>query len=75
VNSREWRLGEIPSANGHATARGVARVYAALAHGGAIDGIHMLSGETLRTAATTEQSYGIDLVLDRPVAFRPWDFS
>jgi len=68
VNRRDWRLAEIPSTNGHATARGVARVYAALADGGAVDGIHILSGETLRAAAT-EQSYGIDLVLDRPARF------
>jgi CubicO group peptidase (beta-lactamase class C family) len=68
VNSRQWRLGEVPSANGHATARGVARIYTALAHGGAIDGIDVLSGETLH-AATIEHSYGVDLVLDRPSRF------
>src|SRR5262249_8254267 len=30
VNRTDWRLAEIPSTNGHGTARGIARVYAAL---------------------------------------------
>jgi CubicO group peptidase (beta-lactamase class C family) len=68
VNRREWRLAEIPSTNAHATARGVARVYAALAGGGAVNAVHILSDETLRAAAT-EHSYGTDLVLDRPARF------
>ncbi len=36
VNTRRWREAEIPSTNGHATARAVARVYAALAAGGSL---------------------------------------
>ena len=35
--------GEIPAANGVATARGLARVYGAIAHGGEIDGRRFLS--------------------------------
>ena len=34
VNSREWRAAEIPAANGHGTARSLARLYGALARGG-----------------------------------------
>jgi CubicO group peptidase (beta-lactamase class C family) len=68
INSRAWRLAEIPSANTHATARGVARIYAALANGGAIEGVNILSRESLR-AATVELAYGIDRVLDRPSRF------
>ncbi len=30
-NNPEWRRAEIPAGNGHATARGVARIYAAIA--------------------------------------------
>ncbi|OJU58163.1 MAG: hypothetical protein BGO00_13310 [Alphaproteobacteria bacterium 62-8] len=68
VNSRAWRLAEIPSTNGHGNARGVARVYAALANRGTIDGVQILSSETLRLA-TQEQSNGTDLVTQRPSRF------
>ncbi|HWH97362.1 MAG TPA: serine hydrolase domain-containing protein, partial [Pseudolysinimonas sp.] len=39
LNSREWRAAEIASASGHGNARAVARVYAALARGGELDGV------------------------------------
>jgi CubicO group peptidase (beta-lactamase class C family) len=62
VNSRAWREAEIPSANGHATARGVARLCEAL-----------LEGELLSTRildeATREASSGADFVLARPSRF------
>ena len=68
VNSREWRAAEIPSANGHATARGVARIYGALACGGAVDGIRLVRSETI-DEAIVEQSAGIDFVLGRQSRF------
>lgn len=68
ANTREWRLAEIPSTNGHATARGVARVYAALANGGSIDHVRVISPEVLHEAAA-EQAYGTDLVLERTTRF------
>jgi len=68
VNRAAWRDAELPSTNGHASARGLARVYAALAGGGTIDGVHVLAGETI-AAATREQSCGDDLVLLRPSRF------
>jgi len=40
----------IPAANGLFTARSLARMYAALAAGGEIDGVRLLSSETLRLA-------------------------
>jgi CubicO group peptidase (beta-lactamase class C family) len=40
----------IPAANGLFTARSLARMYAALAGGGAIDGVRLLSRETLERA-------------------------
>jgi CubicO group peptidase (beta-lactamase class C family) len=61
VNSRAWRAAEIPSANGHATARGVARIYSALGNG-------LLEPATLREAIT-EHSAGADFVLGRPSRF------
>jgi CubicO group peptidase (beta-lactamase class C family) len=68
INSRQWRAAEVPSANAHGTARGVARVYAALAGGGSLDGVAIVDAAAL-AAATTEQVYGQDLVLHRPSRF------
>jgi CubicO group peptidase (beta-lactamase class C family) len=62
VNSRDWRAAEIPAANGHGTARSLARVYGALARGGEIDGVRVL-GEPAIEAAATEQVRGVDAVL------------
>jgi len=62
VNSREWRAMELPSANGHATARAVARMYAALARGGEIDGYRVLTPESI-VRCYTEQSEGIDMTM------------
>jgi CubicO group peptidase (beta-lactamase class C family) len=39
ANTRAWRAAEIPAANGHGNARSVARVLAALACGGTLDGV------------------------------------
>lgn len=68
VNTRAWRAAEVPSANAHATARAIARVYAALAAGGTIDGVRVVRPETL-DEAIAEASAGPDLVLRRPSRF------
>jgi CubicO group peptidase (beta-lactamase class C family) len=62
VNSRAWRAAEIPAANGHGTARGLARIYGALARDGVLDGVPVLSPAQIERAYT-EQSYGEDKVL------------
>jgi len=62
VNSRPWRVAEIPAANGHADARSLARIYGALAQGGELDGIDVLSLGAI-DRARVEQSYGDDAVL------------
>jgi len=62
VNSRAWRGAEIPAANGHATARDLARLYGALATGGSLDGGRILTPESIARAAT-EQAIGPDVVL------------
>ena len=46
----------------------MARIYSALAAGGAVDGIRLLAGETVELAAS-EVSGGHDVVLDRPSRF------
>lgn len=42
-NRRAWRAAEIPAANGHASAMGLARLYAALGASGTLDGVRILS--------------------------------
>jgi CubicO group peptidase (beta-lactamase class C family) len=60
VNTGAWMDASIPSANAHATARGIARIYAALPE--------LLSRETY-ALATAEHAAGTDLVLGRPTRF------
>ena len=61
VNVPEWREAEVPGANGHGTARAVARVYGALACG-SLDGVTPLSAGAVRHCRG-EESAGEDLVL------------
>ncbi|MDG2050509.1 MAG: serine hydrolase [Myxococcota bacterium] len=69
VNTRAWRAAEIPAANGHGTARSLARIYGALARGGEIDGIRILEPETV-DRAIEEQSHGPDAILGQmPLRF------
>ena len=68
VNSRAWRAAELPSTNGHGTARGVARVYTALAADGALGGVRVVGAGALADAVT-ERVYGPDLILHRPSRF------
>ncbi len=68
VNTRAWRAAEVPSTNGHGTARSVARLYSALATDGRLDGVHVLGPETI-ARAITEHVNGPDLVLERPTRY------
>jgi CubicO group peptidase (beta-lactamase class C family) len=61
VNTEAWRLAEIPSTNGHGTARGVARVYQGLLEG--------LIVPDVLAEATREHSCGQDIILERPSRF------
>ncbi|MDG2332979.1 MAG: serine hydrolase [Myxococcota bacterium] len=62
VNSAEWRRAEIPAANGHGTARSLARIYGALSMGGEVDGVRILESESIHRAITV-QAEGPDAVL------------
>ena len=62
TGSREWRAAEIPAANGHTTARALARIYGALAQGGVLDDVRLLHPATI-DAAIEEQSCGPDAVV------------
>ena len=67
-NIPQWRRAEIPGANGHGDARALARVYGALAHGGRIDGVPVLSRESI-ARCHAELSQGPDLVLQLATRF------
>ncbi|CAE7836076.1 lact-2 [Symbiodinium microadriaticum] len=49
---RDWRAAEIPAANGHGTARGLARLYAAMAAGGVLDGGRIIETNAMAQAVT-----------------------
>jgi len=68
MNTKAWRQGEVPSTNGHGTARGVARVYSVLALGGKQEDDLLLS-ETMLKEATSTQSEGYCPSLQREVSF------
>jgi CubicO group peptidase (beta-lactamase class C family) len=68
TRTRAWRGAEIPAANGHGNARSVARVYAALACGGQVDGVAMLRAEAIAIASSVQTS-GVDLVLQFPISW------
>jgi len=58
----EWRRVEIPSANGHATAHGLARLMGALADGGRLEGADILAPSMIAELARS-RIRGQDLVL------------
>jgi CubicO group peptidase (beta-lactamase class C family) len=68
ANSPEWRRAEIPAANGHAGARALARLYGALANGGALDGFHVLTQASI-DRALEQHSDGPDAVLPLHTCF------
>jgi CubicO group peptidase (beta-lactamase class C family) len=61
VNTPRWREAEIPSSNGHASARGLARVYSVLASGGEVGGVRWLSPPAVELAGR-EQIHMKDIV-------------
>jgi CubicO group peptidase (beta-lactamase class C family) len=58
----------VPSTNGHGDARGLARLYGALATDGRAGDVQILAPETVK-AAIREQVYGEDAVLGRVTRF------
>lgn len=57
-----WRRAEIAAANGHGNARGIARIYGALA-----DGERILKRKTIAAMTVEEWGMSDDLVLGRPM--------
>ena len=62
VNDPEWRCAEIPSANGHGSAEGLAKLYGILSSGGSRNNKKIISPQTL-DLVTTQISNGPDTVL------------
>ncbi|MGH7789519.1 MAG: serine hydrolase domain-containing protein [Candidatus Binatia bacterium] len=58
-NSVEHRRAEIPAINGHGNARALARIYGALARGGEVDGVRVLSAASI-ARARTQQAEAVD---------------
>ena len=63
-----WRSAELPAANGHGTARALARLMAVFATGGLLDGERLVSRETLAAAVKLRAS-GPDRVLPFDLAY------
>ncbi len=62
ANTPAWRLADMGATNGHGNARSVARMLSSLALGGTVDGVKLLSPDTI-DLIFDEQSHGPDLVL------------
>ncbi|MEV1008794.1 serine hydrolase domain-containing protein [Streptomyces sp. NPDC049881] len=60
------RLGACVPSSAVGTARGLARLYAALARGGELDGVRLLSPDRIATATATAV-HGIDATLGKPM--------
>jgi len=61
-NLPDWRMAEIPSANGHGSAKSLAKLYGILSNGCERDGISIMHPEILERSITTHSS-GPDTVL------------
>jgi CubicO group peptidase (beta-lactamase class C family) len=68
ANTSAWRDAELPAMNLHATADGIARVFAAVANGGELNGVKLLSPAAIE-AMTKVQCDRTDLLLGFAV---PW---
>ena len=61
ANTCRWREAEIPSSNGHASARGLAQLYTPLALGGKVGEVRLLSEASVERASR-EQIHAKDVV-------------
>jgi CubicO group peptidase (beta-lactamase class C family) len=67
-SARAWRAAEIPAAGGIGNARAIARIHSALACGGEIDGVRLLSTPTLHRILET-QIRATDVLMNSPAHF------
>ncbi|MBT4906066.1 MAG: beta-lactamase family protein [Rhodospirillaceae bacterium] len=66
INSTAFRTAPVMSFGCHATAAGIARVYAALANGGELDGARLLSRESIDRLQTQQWDEEADGTYERP---------
>ena len=67
-NSKAWRGAQVGSGSSHGNARAMARLFGCLARGGELDGVRLLSEETLQLAQT-EAAVGEDALLGMPMRY------
>lgn len=67
INRRATRQAVIPAASLSATARDLARLYQALLNGGEMDGVRVVSAETIQGATTPSSDGEVDRYLKLPV--------
>ncbi|GAB3865217.1 EstA family serine hydrolase [Nocardioides maradonensis] len=65
-NTPKWRRVSVAGANGHGNARSIARIQSVVSHGGEVDGVRLLSKETI-DRIFEEQADGTDKVLLVPL--------
>ncbi|KAJ9608914.1 hypothetical protein H2200_006685 [Cladophialophora chaetospira] len=63
-----WRNADMAAVNGHSNARGLNRILSAIPNGGTVDGIKLLSPETIERIFEV-QSDGPDVVIGMPLRF------
>jgi CubicO group peptidase (beta-lactamase class C family) len=68
ANTPAWRNADIGAANGHGNARSVARILSVISRGGEVDGVRLLSPQTIELIFR-QQSDGVDVVLGVPLRF------
>ena len=69
VNSPDWRMAEIPSANGHGTAKSLATLFGILSNGCTRDGISIMSEASLQNAITPHSDGPDSVLFGAPIKF------
>lgn len=64
LNSTAFKELEMPSASGHGNARSVSRIYGAVARGGELDGVRLMSKDTIDQMASMQHNM-IELLQER----------
>lgn len=69
-NSEGWRSNEVGAGQGHGNARAIARLFAMLGNGGALDGVRIMRQATRDQAIAFQcESDGTDPLFDIPIRF------
>ena len=68
LNRPQAHRAELPAAGGLGSARDIAKLYACLGAGGTLDGVTLMRPETI-AAATKQQIYGLDAIINFPMSW------